>query len=680
MQLEMLETLCNEGRIQKQYQYKDISEELFLDKAKKSFNKLPQKQKDLVFSFWAKALGKNINQLSKEDISKLLKYRFICQTNLYTLCHVLEKYNQTTENTHSEICNSFFVQKDPNYITFEKFANDYTDLKERMLLTPRGAFKSSLNIADCVQWIICFPEITILILTGVYRLASDFVGELKQHFTLEETKEVDAKKKVIFGPRNLMNKKTGEWSTSFFQVLFPEHCVVPSDGSQFEFQTPAGGDDKEPTVRAASIEQALSGMHVGVLKLDDVVTNENCLTQERIDKVNAQISINKALLNPFGFIDYVGTWYTDSDAYGIRVVAEEKFAKENGIPETVTGSVDSGIFNTNFHVKTFLRACWWPTKQAIESGKIEEEMKRDDYILFFPERLTYDFLAKELALDKISGSGQFAVKYLNNPRKANQVKFPRELLIRRTIPHSQFPPQGIIVTAIDAAYSTKQWADYTVIITALIFGGRFYIINMIRGRFNEYELPKIIATVGYKWKPRRIAIEDSMGAKWLNREIKREMDNLKISIPIEFCSLGFGSKLRSKQMKAKPVLRLLGDSRMYLLNSCEGLEEIYNELEKFTGTKDDQHDDIVSAVSLLVEQFGGYADMDSKINSVNQDYVSNQQAKDLHDKIYCLGKYAKYNEFGLMTDNPTTQYQINTAVYNNLQSDAFIDPLADLMS
>ena len=213
----------------------------------------------------------------------------------------------------------------------------------------------------------------------------------------------------------------------------------------------------------------------------------------------------------------------------------------------------------------------------------------------------------------------------------NAVKFPRELLIRRTIPHSQMPPigQGIVVTAVDTAYSTKSWADYTVIMTAIIFGGRFYIVNMVRGRYGEYDLPKVIANTGYKWKPKRIAIEDSVGVRWFSKELRREMDNLKVSIPVEYVSLGHGSKLRSKQLKAKPVLRLLGDDRLYFLNSCEGLEEIYDEMEKFTGTSDDKHDDIVSAISLLVEQYGGYADMDQKMNSINQDYYSNMKSQDI---------------------------------------------------
>ena len=71
---------------------------------------------------------------------------------------------------------------------------------------------------------------------------------------------------------------------------------------------------------------------------------------------------------------------------------------------------------------------------------------------------------------------------------------------------------------------------------------------------------RLLLVLLYKWKPKRIAIEDSVGVKWMGRELRREMDSLQISIPVEFCSLGLGSKTaNSKKLKAKPVLRLLGD-------------------------------------------------------------------------------------------------------------------------
>jgi phage terminase large subunit-like protein len=519
---------------------------------------------------------------------------------------------------------------------------------------------SSINMADCVQWVICFPEVTIGILTGKLGLAQDFVGEVKAHFTLDENFEV-TESYGPFRPRELKDKLTGETTVSLFQVLFPEHCVKPDEGKGTEFQTPAcTAGDKEPTIRATGIEQSLSGSHFCLLKLDDVVTEENCETITRIETINHRIGVDKALMHAFGFLDIIGTWYDERDYYGVQIAYDDKLHSASLKNETT---------------KIYRRACWWPTAEALVAGKIESEWKASDVIMWFPAVLTFAKMRESSQTEP----DVFPIKYLNDPRQINKIKFPRDLLIRRTLPHNLVPHQGMIVTTVDTAYSTQSWADYTVILTAVVHNGKFYIVNMVRGRFNEYQLPEVIAAVGMKWKPKQIVIEEVMGTKFVIREIRREMEKLKISIPVRASGLGQGNKSNSKAMKAKPVLRLLGDERLYFINSCESLEEIYTEMSQFTGTKDDKHDDIISALSLLVEVFAPYADMSSKINSLENSYVGSSEEFELHQMIYGLGKYAeKHPEFST-DDNPRTQYDLGRVADIPANDGSSDDPLHDLM-
>lgn len=608
------------------------------------------------------------------------RYRFMAQTNLFFLCRILGYANVTTyeynwfnpqtkgwelHNTHEEVCNEFFVQKDPaNFVTFQAFALDADakkQFKERLLLVPRGGFKSSINMADCVQWILCFPEVTIGILTGKLGLAEDFVGEVKAHFTMDENFE----KGELYGkfrPRLLKNKLTGKTTISMLQVLFPEHCVRPDSGKGTEFQTPAcTAGDKEPTIRATGIEQSLAGSHFCLLKLDDVVTEENCETVTRIEGINHRIGVDKALMHAYGFFDVIGTWYDERDYYGVQIAWDEKLFLAGQKNETM---------------KIYRRAVWWPTADCMAAGKVESEWTATDVHMWFPQVLTF-------AKMKVSSQTEidtFPIKYLNDPRQINKIKFPRELLMRRTINHNLAPCQGMIVTVIDTAYSTQSWADYTVILTAIIYGGKFYVINMVRGRFNEYELPAVIAATGYKWKPKQIVIEEVMGTAFVKREIRREMEKLKISIPLRSAGLGQGNKSRSKAIKAKPVLRLLGDERMYFVNSCESLEEIYTELSQFTGTADDKHDDIVSALSLLAEMFQPYADMAGKVISAQEDYTTHIQSHNMHQMIYGLGQYAENNPQFAADDNPKTQYDLGqVAETAGFADEPNSDPLEDLM-
>lgn len=676
MKLEDLRESVVEHRQDPNYQYRDMDSDTFYAKALKSFEKLPKSQRNLVSANWSKVLtqagitvdisdAKQVEELKRE----MVETRFMAQTNLFFLSHLLG-YKDMTVYTHEDICNKFFVQKDPTFLTMEQFAKKYdAQRKRRMLLVPRNGFKSTMDMADCVQWTICFPETTMLIMTGTLPLATAFVKEIREHFELENSLESDAKGKPIFYARRMQNKETGEWSPSLFQMLFPEHCIIPGSGKQGEFNTPACTvGSKEPTVRASSIEQTLSGFHFEILKLDDVVQLENSGTQDQILKVNKRISVNRGMLNPYGFIDVIGTAYDENDFYGQILKEEDRQSQILGKQHSIIGSIDSGVYNSDVKVICYVRACWQVKPEA--KDKAETELTKNDYIFWFPERLTYEWLMNE----KLDEDG-FAIKYLNDPRKRNRVKFPRELLVKKTIPHNQMPPGGIVVSAVDMAYSGKPWADYTVILTAVIYGGRFYIINMDRGRWSEYESPKHIAQVAYQWKPKHIAIEESMGVGWLRTEVQREMSKNKIMVPIRSVSLGKGSKQTSKAAKAKPVVRMFGDDRIYLMQSCAGLEDIYNELSLFTGTKDDKHDDIVSAISILVDQFGSYANMEGA-PIPQQMMFDDAKEKEKYDMIYGIGKYANHMQ---NDDNPATLYQVDNAqqIMPDVALDAFRDPLAD---
>lgn len=659
---DQLSELVHKHKSDKNYQHRDMSWEEFDAKAKISFDRLTQERMTKVFKVCAK--------FGLTDEVLLKRARFMAQTNLFFLCKLLELYKDmsdqeynwidgTVHNTHEEICNEFFVRKNPTYKTFKEFSSikNYIDKKERLLLVPRGGFKSTMNMADCVQWVLSFPEITILVLSGVLSLANKFVGEIKGHFTLEEG---GADFAGLFVEKKNFRPRTMDDGTPFlFQALFAEHCIPLDDGKASEFQTPAVSNrQKEPTVFSASIEQSLTGFHVCVLKLDDVVTNENSLTVERLKAVNKQVSINQAMLHPYGFYDKIGTWYDSEDTYGQDIKAMKMYEEEGEICP----------------MKIYIRPCWWPNEAARKAGKIEDEMTKADYDLWFnvEGQLTYEFLYHKKKTDPY-----FAIKYLNDPTQMHVIKFPREKLIRETVNAVEVPGTGMIVTCVDTAYSTKSWADYTVIITALISQGRFYIIDMSRGRYDEYVLPAMIAATALKWKPKRVCIEETGAMKYIQREVYREMDKLKCRAPIELVPLGQGSKKNSKQMKAGPVLRFLGGGRLKFVNTCPGLEDLYDELSKF-GTAASTHDDIVDALAILVNTFSSYADIDAKIQAASLEYSPDLKGKSFYDQVYGLGKYDKYNAQNMALEFP--EQAPDTLAKQAADDAAYManDPLGDL--
>jgi hypothetical protein len=96
-------------------------------------------------------------------------------------------------------------------------------------------------------------------------------------------------------------------------------------------------------------------------------------------------------------------------------------------------------------MKIYVRPCWWPTDEAKKLGKIEEEMSETDYTYWFnvPGQLTYEFLRNKKKTDPY-----FAIKYLNDPTQMHVIKFPRELLVRKTIPALEVPGTGMIVMCV----------------------------------------------------------------------------------------------------------------------------------------------------------------------------------------------------------------------------------------
>lgn len=651
-----LDKMVGEHRLDPNYQYRgqDID-----DRAAESWVRVTDERKKLVTAACA--------NIGLTDIHLIVRARFLAQTNLFFLCKLLgyadmsaDQYiwtDGTVHNTHEEICNDFFVRKDPTIKTFKKFADSYNtdvDKKERLLLVPRGGFKSTMNMVDCIQYVICWPETTILVLSGVLRLANAFVGEIKSHFTLEETGS--AEWAGVYGYKDAYRPKMmADDTPSIFQALFAEHCIPKDDGAANIFQTRAATQLREPTIFSASIEQSLTGFHVCVLKLDDVVTNENSLTVERLKAVNKQVSINQAMLHPYGFYDKIGTWYDTEDTYGQDIKNRDKYAE--------TGD--------NFPMKIYIRPCWWPTEDAKKAGKIEEEMVETDYHLWFnrPGQLTYQFLRNKKKTDPY-----FAIKYLNDPTQMHVVKFPRELLVRKTIPAVELPGTGMVVTCIDTAYSTQSWADYTAIVTALIYGGRFYLIDLKRGRYDEYTLPGVIAATAAQWKPRTVCIEDTgKGEKYIQRETYREMDKLRVRVPIRMVSLGQGNKKKnSKNAKAGPVLRFLGDDRLKFVNTCPQLEELYDELSKF-GTAASTHDDIVDALAIMVSEFSSYADIEAKMTEQNLAITPDERkAKAFYQQTF-EGKYHAALEFPEQAPDEMAKQAAQDAMYMAQ------DPLADLL-
>jgi len=220
-----------------------------------------------------------------ESNEKLRELREHARTDLFWLAKNVLGYKDLVERVHQPVCDCF-VKKDRR-----KPLDEQDTVKQRLILDPRGHFKTTLDLADAIQWILNFPDIRILLMTGTRELASRMIGELKFHFQHNDK----------------------------LRALFPEYAAPDRDwGTTEEFTVPARQRSwlREPTVSISTVESVKAGSHYDVIKCDDLVHENNVSTRELIDKTITAFNHTTFLLEPYGYRDVVGTRYDHSDLYG----------------------------------------------------------------------------------------------------------------------------------------------------------------------------------------------------------------------------------------------------------------------------------------------------------------------------------------------------------------------------
>lgn len=499
-------------------------------------------------------------QIFEENKSKLVDetefLKFFCRTHLLFLGR--EIFNKLfTFSTHARICN-FFVQKNPELSLDQQ---ELGELKERLLLFPRGGFKSTVDIIDCAQFIVCWPDVRILILAAADDLATAFIGELKNYFTT-----------------NIGTDPT------IFQRLFPEWTLSKkSDGPANKFicpcRTPGDDEKKEPTAWSSSILSNLPGWHCDVMKSDDTVNDKNSETPSLIAKVIKKIDYAESLIDPGGYKDLIGTPYAPSDLYSHTVASAEK-------PEDL---------------KQLRFPAMWLKPES--QHKEEKDTVESDYVLLFEKdktgrpRLTYDFLRKKRRKNPAIYNSQ----YLLNPEGTKKVKFPLDLLIQRTIPLDQVPTNLVHYILWDFAYAANSDNDYSVgAVIGLDEQHRVFVLEIFRDHYKDSDLAMEVARSYKQYQSRMVLIENSNGAQFLESSIRRYAEEMGVTyIPLDFFKCDRTANAKASRIGALQPLLIQG--RLFFLNTIaclqgdeEGKGGLYTEFKDFGSSS---HDDIPDAIS-----------------------------------------------------------------------------------
>jgi len=523
-------------------------------------------------------MGAEVVRRAKTDLFFFAKY-FLHETNPETSGKPIEE-NKICEHVHGQLCDLFVRKNSDLSIADQEGPARASRRKERIILYPRGAFKSTIDVADAAQWVINFPDIRILFLTAADDLATGFVGEVKGHFVRREHEVTP------------------------MDMFFPAFCKSQKEidkESKFEFTCPVWAEKhlkrKETTILASSIVSTLSGLHFEVIKADDVVSNRNSENEIQCRKVSKNFYLNLKMLRPFGYLDIVGTRYAEEDLYG------DYLDKNVGDIEVIgKGDCWDATHNTSTGLKVLIGQAWRvkPDIQAkiiaAERDVEKEPLTKADYNLLFPEVMSYEWLRSEQSQDDKIFEGQMN----QNPRPMSKVAFPRDMLLRATVQFSEMPHRGPISQTWDFAFSKKKNRDYSTCSTAIWDEkGCMYVIDLSRDRYNATSLAKAVVGAAVRWHPFVIGIEDASGSHLLDPAIRHEAMKTNDEHVINVCShidwIPPDNQVDAKKIRMAALHPWIYEGRLKFANYLPHLATLYDEFERCLSSA--RHDDIPDVLS-----------------------------------------------------------------------------------
>lgn len=383
--------------------------------------------------------------------------RRCCMNNLLALCYVLG-YCLITEDVHREAID-FFPKMDPNK-RVDELAQGIK--RRRSLLYPRNTYKSTLDIAFCVQLILNYYQtIGILILSGSKELSFAFVDQVASFFV-----------------------RNGR-SVSLFQALFPELCHDRWKPSGWFTAALRQSEPEiiEPTIWANSLESSTTGWHPDVLICDDVNNNRNSRNFDSRARLTKDYKLVRKILKPTGIELKIGTCYGAGDVFNDELL--------NARP----GSYDR-VLKPAMRLKS---------GERLDANGFPDE---DEVELLVPSILSYDFLREEYDGDYPS----FMSQYMMDSYGAAEIIFPEAEIMEAMVEETKVPLEGKHFLTFRLPCRSKKWATLSGAV-GLMNNGRMYIIDIIQGHFKPSIMAKKMHDLAREYGLHNITIEETPGAR-----------------------------------------------------------------------------------------------------------------------------------------------------------------------
>jgi hypothetical protein len=352
-----------------------------------------------------------------------------------------------------------------------------------------------------------------------------------------------------------------------------------------------------PTLWSNSIDSTLSGWHCDVLKFDDVVSNNNCDTDETREKLQKQIINTLNLVDTWGWIDMLGTRYFPDDYYGERIAKSKKDPVEFGL-------------------KLFVRAAWTvkPKYAHLEEKKIRE-LTEDMVVLTFPDPINGAPFSK-LRGQLLDDERTFRCQQLNQPVWGSTV--PSFRIEDLKAAHRQISDDkarrlpGEIKILWDTAKTASKNSDYTVGAVFKIFQKdnrqvAAILLEVEFGKWTQSEIASHMIELDNRWKlwsTARIVhrVEDTGGLELLQMKVMTDSIARFGAAPQMFW-IKPTNETDAKRNRIKGLEILLIDDRLFFVDGqwLHGEDGTFSQMVNYKGEKSSRtrKDDIPDAMSWI---------------------------------------------------------------------------------
>lgn len=427
-------------------------------------------------------------------------------------------------------------QEDVHPDLFADLSN--TDKFYRLILWPRGHYKTSAVVVQVVATILNDPDTRILVMQATLKLTKGWVKEIASHFD-------------------------GSNSKSRLLQLFPEFAVTTRNADGFTVAARTRKHLKEYTVTAASPKAVNTGQHYTRAFFDDLVNPLNYKSADLQDELEKQFNHYQPLIDPGGFVTVTGTRYSFADLYqriinrnrGEWIISVRKCYKADG-------------------------SLLFPARPI---------PGRPDPIGFTKERLEQE---------RSNDPETFSAQWLNEILIGSVQKFPEQLILGavRDSKHPEYPAGRSTYFFVDLAEGQRAESDDSVIAIARPdVLGRTWVLDCIGDKWSTHKLATVILQQAVIHRPACIWIEKQPGATFFKDylEVTAREHNISIRVELE----PGGRQKNAKLLRIGTLETFLRSKRLFL---CAGIKDFDKLLEEFTQFPKGRHDDRPDCIALLV--------------------------------------------------------------------------------